>query len=271
MISSRNYLFFLLTLVLVTTVGNVINIEKYNKEISLATLPLTSHSNLILLEQVNAELDDKQKLNSYIRRMHRDWYLEEISSPRIYRPFTFNANTCLLHPEYVKDSISKKYQVLTSQDNNSQLPQFKLLKEFDLSKSNIFTNSQHPGSGPKEAVLGIGMWHVNHIPLPPQESWVIFDLGSHPVKLNGMSFLPRPQGNSLFWDDAIIQGDNSDGNWKDIVKIKITVPPPDGWIQIPFVNNQSYSRYRLKILGGFSSERFIALSGIKAYKLPSSN
>lgn len=268
---SRNYLFFLLTCVLVIAVGNVINIEKYNKEISLATLPLTNHSNFILLEQVNAELNNRQKSNTYITRMHRDWYLEEISSPRIYRPFTFNANTCLSHPEYTKNSNSKKYQVLTSQDNNLKLPKLNLLKEIDLSKANILTNSQHLGSGPKEAVLGTGMWHVNHIPLPPQESWVIFDFGSHPVKLNGMSFLPRPQGSSLFWDHAIIQGDNSDGNWINLVEIKITAPPPDGWIQIPFENRESYPRYRLKILGGFSSERFIALSGIKAFSLPPSN
>jgi hypothetical protein len=261
-IPKKNFIYFFLLLIIG---GNILNIYKFNKAISLATLPTTVYSNQLSLDLSQIELDELESQNLYIKKMHKAWYEESIPTPRIYKAFTFNANTCHIYPEYSRvNSNQDQFFTKVNQLNGVQIvSNLSEVKEINLLESDVYSTSEFPGAGVRNAVGG-QTWHVVHIPSPPQIVTATFRF-DRKIKLQKISFLPRPDKGDQFFDNALLQGMNDNLPWEDIAEISLSKAPPNGWLSFPIANDKFYQSYRIKIMGGFALGRFIALSGIKFY------
>lgn len=244
--------------------GNVLNTLRFGERLTQATAPLSAHASLIIAELAGQEGADK----SFIRKMHRDWYMERISTPREYHAYTFNANRCIVHLDYPEKPVENRPPIEVAPDpgtiNSGTLPP---IREIVLRPYPHSASSYHRETGPEHLADESGMWHVVHVPQPSQTAWVKVDFGQRGEKrVVALGVKPRPGHTSHFWDEAIFQGSNDDKSWADIARIVLSRPPQEGWTTIRVKNDSKYRWYRLYIKGGFSAGRFLSFSGWKMYE-----
>lgn len=94
-------LYIVLFLVSLVLLGNIINIFKYVNLVASYNEPLTIHAKTIINNQLEV-YGTQWRQEFFWKEMHQDWYEEKIPTPDLYRPFTFNANTCKSHAEYIR-------------------------------------------------------------------------------------------------------------------------------------------------------------------------
>jgi hypothetical protein len=251
---------------LFATFGNIRNILKFGSELSAATLPTTLAASEIILNEIGNKIDDKL----FINKMHYRWYSEDIDTPRVHKAFTFNANTCLDHFNIKRKTINNDYTIsVTSSNIPIRQDLHTPVNIINMSKYKVTTNSKFPGAGPMDAMDENGgrIWHVRHIPSPPQITWAEIDFSENDKKnISAIAFRPRSGKVEQFWDNLKVEASNDHEIWYEIADIKLGKLPVDDWLYTQFDNNNYYQYYRLTILGGFSLGRFISLQGIKIYE-----
>lgn len=244
--------------------GNVLNTLRFGERLAQATAPLSAHASLVRAELAGQEDADR----SFIRRMHRDWYTERIPTPREYHAYTFNANRCIAHPDYPMKPVEKRALIEVTPDPAAGKPRASVpMREIELKMYPHSASSYHRETGPEHLADESGMWHVVHVPQPPQTVWAKVDFGqTDKRRVVALGVKPRPGHASHFWDEAIFQGSNDDKSWTDIARITLSRPPQEGWTTIRVKNELEYRWYRLYIKGGFSAGRFLSFSGWKMYE-----
>lgn len=255
---------YLVVFMIFVIAGNVMNTFRFGERVTRATAPLTAHSSLLISQLAGEE--DARRL--FIKKMHRDWYMEQISTPREYHAYTFNANRCIVHPEYPQKKVENRPPIEVVPDPGTIGSAISApMHEVDLRPYPHSASSYHRETGPEHLADESGMWHVVHVPQPPQTAWAKIDFGQDDEKrIIALGVKPRPGHVSHFWDEAIFQGSNDDKSWTDIARIVLSRPPQEGWTTIRVKNDSKYRWYRLYIKGGFSAGRFISFSGWKMYE-----
>lgn len=242
--------------------GNILNIRDYGKRISLASNALS----LDYYKIVNNNLKISSK--EILKKMHSNWYLEQIDTNNMYSAFIYNANKCTIHRDLNESANfinSKNNKFLSEnfiQDPKSYFSKAKLL---EINGYQITSSSQLTGAGAFEAFTGKGIWHVNHIPNPPEEVSALIDFGQSQKKVVGMSSSPRFDEPNQFWKNLKIQGSLDGKTWINIFEVEIFEPPKTEGLFFRFMNENYYRFYRIQIKGGFKEGRFFSLSKINFY------
>lgn len=244
--------------------GNVMNTLRFGERVTRATAPLSAHSSL----PISRLADEEDARRLFIEKMHRDWYMEQISTPREYHAYTFNANRCIVHPKYPQKQVENRPPIEVVPDpGTSDSVISASMRDVDLRPYPHSASSYHRETGPEHLADESGMWHVVYVPQPPQTVWAKIDFGQDGERrIIALGVKPRPGHTSHFWDEAIFQGSNDDKSWTDIARIMLSRPPQEGWTTIRVKNDSKYRWYRLYIKGGFSAGRFMSFSGWKMYE-----
>jgi len=217
--------------------GNVMNTLRFGERVTRAMAPLSAHSSLLISQLAGEE--GARRL--FIKKMHRDWYMEQISTPREYHAYTFNANRCKVHPEYPQKQVQNRPLIEVVPDPETSDSAISVpMREVDLRPYSHSASSYHRESGPEHLADESGMWHVVHVPQPPQTVWAKIDFGHGGEKrIIALGVKPRPGHGSHFWDEAIFQGSNDDKIWTDIARIMLSRPSQEGWTTIRVKTNRS--------------------------------
>lgn len=260
---TRRVNIILIVVITFALTGNIMNILSFGGQVYERTLPLTVHA--FQLQWTHPETKNSKK--AFVTQMHRDWYLRKIETPIEYAAYVFNAHQCHSCPEIeLTEPPQEKLLTLTQKFRELRGDIPAVISEIDLRKFQHTASSYLPGTGP-EKLAQEQMWHVNHIPYPPANAWVMVDFKVEEAKrVVELRVKPRRENLEHFWNDATFAGSNDGATWEDIVHIQLSQPPPDGWLVIRFANPNYFRFYRLMINGGFAEGRFMSFSGWKMFE-----
>ena len=247
--------------------GNILNILDYGRRISSATNALTLDYYKIA-NSIRYNKSHEYK-NEILKEMHSNWYLEKIDTKNKYQAFTYNANKCKVHL-----NITKNESLINSNQDKSLIRNFNLDANSFFSKAKLLnmndyvitSSSQLPGAGAYEAFTGKGIWHVNHIPNPPEKVSAVIDFGQNQRKqIVGISFTPRLEEPNQFWKNLEIRASMDGKVWENIFQVEVFAPPQKEEVIYRFMNKNHFRFYRIDIDSGFKEGRFFSLSKINVY------
>jgi len=258
------YKFIIYATLVFIVLGNILNIINYGNRIALASNALALDyfkiTNNIKLNKSNEEI---------LKEMHSNWYLEKIDTNDKYSAFTYNANKCKVHQDLNKNESKinfNYYKSLISNYNLDANSYFSKAKLLNMNDYLITSSSQLPGAGAYEAFTGKGIWHVNHIPNPPEKVSAFIDFGQNKRKqIVGISFIPRLDEPNQFWKNLEIKASMDGKKWENIFQVEVFAPPQRELVY-RFINENYYRFYRIEINAGFKEGRFFSLSKINFYE-----